>query len=348
MKEFVRVNESYRPSFRYVILRGLRLVEYNYFSPLLAFWLLRDRYDGYIGSPLSSIDCLITFLVAKLLRKPFILWDERWQSSRSILSRLIEPVQFMMARKAQVVVVPGLKSLEYFRTRVLEQDSTQLTIAPNASVLNKPSSLSVERFRRLHGIPEHRKVVVYLGRLSPEKGVDFLLRSQAILEQEFGDGVFLLIAGEGEEQEKLRSLADALGLHSVKFTCSHIYEQAECLCVADVVVLPSTGRRTAHSEVWGMVINEAASLGKPVVATDAVGCAGDLIAKYQCGYLVKSEDSDELYRAIRDLLVHPMFALQTGANGIRATKAAFSYEKMAEAFDRAVQQVFGNPLLKER
>lgn len=336
MKEFARVNGSYRPDFRYVILRGLRLIEYNYFSPLLFFWLLRDQYDAYIGSPLSSIDCLITFVVAKSLRKPFIVWDERWESPRSLLSKIFEPILFMMANRADAIVVPGLRSFEYFRARISAKKSTTLVIAPNASVLSKPSSLSVKEFRQLHRIPDKKKVIVYLGRLSAEKGIDLLLRSYAILERDLGERVFLLIAGEGEERKYLQPLAETLDLHNIGFTCREIYEQAACLSVADVVVVPSSSK-VVRSEVWGLVVNEAASLGRPVIVSETVGCAIDIVAHFQCGYLVK-EDPRELSRAIRDILLHPKLAHTMGANGIRATKETFNFQRMAQSFDHTIHQ----------
>ena len=111
------------------------------------------------------------------------------------------------------------------------------------------------------------------------------------------------------------------------------------MSVADVVVLPSTAREP-HSEVWGLVVNEAASLGKPVVVTEAVGSASDLVAKFQCGSLVKHSDPHDLCQAIRQILLDPELALKMGANGISATRETFNFERMAQGFYHAIQQAF--------
>ena len=332
-------DERYRPRFRYLVLRGLRLLEYNYFSPSLFFWLLRSHHDAYLAGPLGSPDSFVAFLVAKLLRRPFILWDERWEGSASFASKIVEPIQFLMARTADAIIVPGSRSFDYFLTAVLRRSCrSRLLIVPNASEIKEVDPVSVEAFRQSHGIPRGPEVILYLGRLETEKGVDHLLRGFAMLEDEFRDDVFLLVAGEGRDEERLRHLADVLGLKNLRFTCSYVYEQAACLSLAAVVVLPSV-HRTLHSEVWGLVVNEAVSLGKPVVVTKAVGCAEDIVAQFRCGLIVGEGSPIDIYHAIRDILLNPETAALMGRNGLKATNTHFSFEIMADALRNAVWQV---------
>ena len=118
MRELAYSQEQYRTTFRYCLLNGLRVLEYNYFSPSLLFQLVRRGYDAYVVGPLASPDCLVVFIVARLLRKPFILWEERWEKTRSSLSRLFEPIQLLIARNADLIIVPGSKSFEYFSTLI--------------------------------------------------------------------------------------------------------------------------------------------------------------------------------------------------------------------------------------
>jgi glycosyltransferase involved in cell wall biosynthesis len=336
MRRLARVDNRYTPRFSYTLLRGLKVQEYDYLSPLLLILLLRHRYDAYLACSLANPDCLIAFLIAKCFRRPFILWEERWERTRSSISRLIEPIQRLVARSADFIIVPGSRSFEYLSTMTGRRN--RLVIAPNASWLEKPSQARVTRFRRLCGIPSDKKVVLYLGRLITAKGLDYLLLSYAKLEADFKDAVFLLIAGEGEERSRLNLLADILNIRNIRFA-DFVDDQAACLSVADVVVLPTvSGDTSSHiPETWGLVVNEAACLGIPVVVTRAVGCADDLVRQSHCGFVVQERNAEELLRAIRNVVLNPKLAVQMGANGIRITDETFSYEMMFEKFCSAIQ-----------
>jgi glycosyltransferase involved in cell wall biosynthesis len=326
--------KQYRPRFRFVLLKGLRLPDYNYLSLSLLFWLT-NRYDAYLACSLTNPDCWITFLMAKLFRKPFILWEERWEPPRSILLRLLRAIHVLIARKADLIIVPGSRSLSYF-AKMLGDDS-RLVLAPNASTLEKPSEARVRDFRKKYEIPSHCKVVLYLGRLMARKGVRVLLESFARLESEFQDRVFLLIAGEGDDRESLQSLSRQLHIGNVKFS-GFVDDQAACIAASDILILPSISSG-ATSEVWGLIINEAVSLGKPVVTTNTVGCAYDIVERFQCGYVVDERDSDALYRAIRNIIAEPETAAALSANGIVATNTTFNFEKMAQSFVCAIQRI---------
>lgn len=328
------IEEQYQPLFPYVMLKGLRLPEDRFVSPSLLLHLL-DRYDAYVSGPLASPDCWFTFLIAKLLRRPFILWDERWTRTRSSLSRLVQPLQLWVAKKSDSIIVPGSRSLRYFLSELGNVKAPKLWIVPNASTLEVPKARRVRDFRKINRIPPDVKVVLYVGRLLALKGVDVLLRCFARLEAEFGDGVYLLVAGEGEDMERLKSLSMALNLRNVGFP-GLVNDQAACIAVSDVVVLPSVSSGKI-SEVWGLIVNEAASLGKPVVVTKTVGCADDVVERFRCGYVVEDGAAYGLYRAIRKILTERKTAMAMSRNGIKATDTRFNFGVMAQCFVRAIR-----------
>jgi hypothetical protein len=145
MASEVTVEKQYRPTFQWAILRGLRMPDYRYLSPSLLFYL-RHPYDAYVSGPLGSPDCWLVFLIAKLFRRPFILWDERWGPTRSFLSKLAQPLQSFVVKKSDSVIVPGTRAFEYFSRSLggTQARSTRLFIAPNASTLEIPSPNRVE------------------------------------------------------------------------------------------------------------------------------------------------------------------------------------------------------------
>ena len=146
-----------------------------------------------------------------------------------------------------------------------------------------------------------KRVVLYVGRIEPLKGIDILLQSIALLED--GSNIRLLIVGgslDGDEElERMKDLAVELDLEDrVTFTGS--VSQTELpmyYAAADVFVLPS------HYESFGLVALEAMACGTPVVAS-RVGGLKTFIRHGESGYLVPWRCPDPFAQRIETLLAN--------------------------------------------
>jgi glycosyltransferase involved in cell wall biosynthesis len=125
-------------------------------------------------------------------------------------------------------------------------------------------------------------VVLYAGRFEREKGIDVLMDAM--------DGVDarLVAAGSGPLESELRRQARVVGQLRRD-------ELVPWYAAADVLVLPS------RSEPWGMTLNEGAAAGLPLVATNAVGAAHDLIEPGANGFRVPAGNVAALREALRTL-----------------------------------------------
>jgi glycosyltransferase involved in cell wall biosynthesis len=133
--------------------------------------------------------------------------------------------------------------------------------------------------------PEGPLRFLYVGRLSPEKGLEDLLAAfREILQRH--PGARLELAGNGPLKDSLIQRTAALGLNdSVTFLGSrNIEELAELYMASDVLVLPSL------SEPWGLVANEALSYGCPVIVSDACGCAPAVVKENITGFTFRAGD----------------------------------------------------------
>lgn len=150
-----------------------------------------------------------------------------------------------------------------------------------------PAGVDTERFRPIPvdvakariGIPQERKLILYVGRIEPLKGIETLFRAIAILAKEtpcLCDNICIsIIGGEGEntdatrsaEEERLRELREQLELHDlVTFLGSKDQDALPYYySAAYVVVVPS------YYESFGMVAVEAMACGVPVIASKAGG-----------------------------------------------------------------------------
>lgn len=139
---------------------------------------------------------------------------------------------------------------------------------------------------------EYNNVVSFAGKLTSFKGVDVLLNAAKKYEN---DKTLTIIAGDGELRSDLEKQADKLDLKNIKFVgnqpqtmLNKIYNIADCSCV------PS------RREPFGLVAAEAMLCGTPVIATNEGGLP-DFVTK-DVGVLVQSENSDELYDAVKGIL----------------------------------------------
>jgi glycosyltransferase involved in cell wall biosynthesis len=127
--------------------------------------------------------------------------------------------------------------------------------------------------RAAAGVADDRLVLVFSGKLSPRKGVDLILPAVRRLPEAIRSRVVFVCAGDGALRAALT--AEATAREPIPFVVLGVQPQAglsRWYHAADMLVLPSR-----QAETWGLVVNEALHHGLPVVVSDRVGCAPDLV-----------------------------------------------------------------------
>ena len=134
-------------------------------------------------------------------------------------------------------------------------------------------------------------IVLFAGKLAAFKGVDTLLRAAHRYEQLAEREIITLIAGDGEERDRLSEKHKLLGLKNTFFLGNQKQDELRRLYnAADVFVMPS------HREPFGLVALEAMACGLPVVASNEGGLP-EFISS-EVGRLVSPEDEDSFCGAI--------------------------------------------------
>lgn len=139
---------------------------------------------------------------------------------------------------------------------------------------------------------DYKKIVLYAGRLTENKGIDVLLNATKIYENE---DVLTIIAGGGGLLDDLKAQVERLKLKNVVFVGDQAQENLSKLYnIADVLAVPS------RVEGFGLVAIEALACGTPVVATNKGGMT-DFIND-EVGALVDVEDEVMLEKEISKIL----------------------------------------------
>jgi glycosyltransferase involved in cell wall biosynthesis len=171
-------------------------------------------------------------------------------------------------------------------------------------------------------------VVLSVARLAPEKGLDVLVGAVAGAGD---DRLLLLVAGDGPEQDALRRLAEEAGTRLVLLGDVEWERIVELYVAGDVFALLS------QREPWAVVVNEAAACGLPLVLSDRVGAAHDLLQDGENGFLVPAGDVDAASGALRRLAADPGLRAAQGARS-RELARDWGYGPSVDGFLAAVRE----------
>jgi D-inositol-3-phosphate glycosyltransferase len=179
------------------------------------------------------------------------------------------------------------------------------------------------------------KIILFVGRIDPLKGIDKLIRAIPYLQNI--QGLRLVIIGGGEhsqrEIEQLRKLVHNLKIQdSITFVGLIKHGQLPYFySAADACVIPS------YYESFGLVALESLACGTPVVATN-VGNFGSIICQGETGYVVADNVPHHLADKIALLLSKPSTDIES-ALSIRASVSRFRWSNIAEAIIKECQLV---------
>ncbi|MFC2034765.1 glycosyltransferase [Chloroflexota bacterium] len=183
-----------------------------------------------------------------------------------------------------------------------------------------------------------QKILLFVGRIEPLKGIDQLIKSISCLPNT--QGLRLIIIGGDQnsqyEMERLRELSRSLNLETpVDFLGSIEHEQMPCFYgAADVCVVPS------YYESFGLVAVESLACGTPVVATN-VGDLTSIIRQGKTGYVVADNTPHHLADGIALLLSR----LTNDRKSILLTRASvrrFDWPNIAQTIIEEFQLVLDN------
>lgn len=170
-----------------------------------------------------------------------------------------------------------------------------------------------------------KKVVLFTGRLTPQKGVEYLIKAARTIRGE------VLILGDGPDRERLEKLIKELKLTNCRIL--GYMKPGEQLGFkafysrADVYVAPSTWK-----EPLGLVILEAMAAKTPVISTRAGGIMS-LIKDGYNGYLVHVRNATEIAIRVNQLLENEELCKKMGERSYELVVKRFTWDRIAEQFE---------------
>ncbi len=230
---------------------------------------------------------------------------------------------------ADCIVATSPQEKDDLRSLVSSRGNIQ--IIPCGTDINHFGSISYPQAREKLGFSPEEKVIYYIGRFDPRKGIETLVR--AVRQADFRGKVplRLIIAGayrpdqsDGKEKERITQIVDELGLSEITEFPGRISDEDLPIyfAAADVCVVPS------YYEPFGLVPIEAMASGTPVVGS-AVGGLNFTVVPEETGLLVSPQDEQGFAKAIDRILSDRQWRDQLGENARKRMETEFSWEGVA-------------------
>jgi glycosyltransferase involved in cell wall biosynthesis len=226
----------------------------------------------------------------------------------------------IVLRSADRVIVLGRKLTRYAESLGVQKDRIYVN-SFGIDLSEFYPGRSQQSVRAQLSIPISAKVVIFVGRIEPVKGTEYLLKAATHLVP-LRDDLRFLIVGDGP----LRSRFQKKYLHNRIIFLGWRNDIADLLNASDILVLPSI------SEGLPIVSLEALSLSKPVIATD-VGALSDVILDRETGMLVSPGKWMELSDAIASLLGNPRSVHEMGVKGSEFIKRFFAWDEILRRYE---------------
>jgi D-inositol-3-phosphate glycosyltransferase len=302
----------------------------DYFKRLEAF-RLRERIDydlvhsnywlsGYLGNRAQScwgVPHITTFHTLGLLKNSI------GKGSHEPALRIA--VEKQVAQACDHIVV-GSRREQHNLRRHYHVATSKIGIAPCGVDLKLFRPFDRTYARRRLGLDTGEKVVLYVGRFDPLKGISRIVEAMGLLQQH--PVRFVIAGGDGQanpEVRKLQALARRLSLDGAVRFAGRVDQQELPLyySAADVLAVPSL------YESFGIVALEALACGTPVITTP-VGAMDSIISNGRNGCIVRGATPAAFARAIQALIAAGP-APASERESIRATVASYGWACAADS-----------------
>jgi glycosyltransferase involved in cell wall biosynthesis len=291
-------------------------------------WATAREYDVIHIHALFSSTSSASAFVAMRRNVPYIIEPHGTLSPYTFANRrrYLKRIYFSLLDRRTALKAAAI----HYTTSQEARKAERLDLATRAVVIPVPCGAQVAERRQ----SSSSDTVLFLSRLHPVKGVELLLEAMVAVRGVVSSAK-IIIAGSGDSryEKSLRDKVRKLNLDTAVSFVGFVEgeRKAETFRQACIFVLPS------YQENFGLAIAEALAYGIPVVITQGVDLAEDVIA-YGSGCVVQ-RDVKELAEALLALLGDPLRRAAMGENGRRQVMELYSTSKVGAQLDGLYRSV---------
>lgn len=299
------------------------------FSYQLTKWLWDniDNYDLLHIHALFSYPSTAAMAIARLKKVPYIVQPHGLLCKWSLEQRTYKKKIYL-----KLIEEANLNSSQalHFTSQSEQQDflllglSVQNFVLPLGLFPAKQIISSRQRLRERFNIPENEPVILFLSRLHPKKGLDYLIPA---LNKVSHHRFTFIIAGSGtpEYEAQIKSLLFSSNIYNNTRFVGFVQGEFKDILIqgSDLLVL------TSHSENFGIVVLEALAAGLPLLITPGVALA-PIVKEHKVGYITELEIS-AIASTLEEILTNPQVSKEMGERALQLFSEKYTWERIATA-----------------
>jgi glycosyltransferase involved in cell wall biosynthesis len=321
------------------------ILEFQYAGELLGWlWQHISEYDLLHVHAMFCYPCTVAMMIARIKRVPYInqphglLCEWSLQQSKFKKQTYLALVERANLNHSQALQLTSVMERQEVSQLGLAAPSV---ISPLGLFVAPPQPNARQRLRQLLAVPEQQPVILFMSRLHPKKGLDFLIPALSRL----SDRPFtFVLAGQGSPkyEAEVDILLNEAGIQSRTYRPGFVTGEQKDLLLqgADIFVL------TSHSENFGVVVLEAMAAGLATILTPGVAMS-DVLTEKGVGY-VPALDVAEITDSLKRCLDHPEAAKAMGTNARELILQHYTWDKVTakviETYTQIVKQKLLTPI----
>ncbi|MFX0132585.1 MAG: glycosyltransferase [Candidatus Hodarchaeota archaeon] len=311
----------------------------TYFTPNLLFHLKKmiKKFDVIHIHEYRTFQDIIVSHFARYYNIPYVIQTNGsliYKDEKKIKKRIFDYIWgYNHLYKASKLI--ALSKFEVAQYRSFGIPYNKISLIP--SVFDHTTHIDLSdrgNFRKQYNINMDEKIILYLGRIHKQKGLDILVKAFFQVSQNMKN-VYLIIVGPDDGYlSELKDMIIKLKLNKKVILTGPLYneEKFEVYKDSNIFVLPS------RYEAYSRSLREALTFGLPVIATK-VGGTGDLIIDGKTGLLIDSENIEQLSNSILYLLNNFKKSINIGKKGKLFIKNKFSTKKIVDKIEKLYENM---------
>lgn len=296
--------------------------------------LIHAHSYGYFQVNISGLNKRLRdtpFVLTPHYHPPWSMWGgDRRKQLRKIYDKIFSPAVLNSVDRIIGVSHHEMELLQRF----IKIDSDKIRYIPNGIDFSRFEPIpKPDKF--LNQFKLQGNIVLYVGRLASNKGLEVLVDAAPEILKEHPDTTFVFVGEDEGMKELLIKKAKKLGILKKLLFTGHIKDDDlfnSSFAACDVFVLPS------EYEAFGIVLLEAMACKKPVIGT-RVGGVPEAIGDGGAGIVVEYNDPDELAGAINKLLADRKLCQSMGELGRKRVKKKFTWEIVVDQIEKVYAEL---------
>lgn len=338
-----RINNTALPK-KIFFTRVINLL--SYFFPCFFWAFMIKRMDCVIAETDPPLLASIAYIYSKVRRCPFVYYSQDiWPQvgivnegmTNPVITTILREINRFLYQKANRIVVLGRD----MKQRLEEENSIpskKIDIVENWADPNKlfPISREDNIFLQKHGLGD-KFIVMYSGNIGLSQDIENIIYAAHALKDH--KGILFVLIGEGAAKEKLRHLANSLGLPNVRFfPYQNREELINSLNAADIHLITLKKGMKGYivpSKVYGILAS-----GRPFIAAVDDNCEIDNIVKeFNCGLSIPPSNVEELKKAVLWAYFHEKDIQSMGERGRKALESFYTRKICTQKFEDILQNL---------